>query len=87
MMCETAQFNYKNHWQEIEINLERVCNILFMYLFSCSSYFLKSSNDDQPLGLTIAGGIDTPFYGHRFPHIIIINITENGLAYADKQLK
>ena len=87
MTYETDQFNYKNHWQEIEINLERVCNILFMYLFSFSSNFLKSSNDDQPLGLTIAGGIDTLFYDHRFPHIIITNITENGLAYTDKQLK
>ncbi|CAF0899067.1 unnamed protein product [Adineta steineri] len=42
---------------------------------------------DKPLGITIGGGSDKP-YGHRsFPHIIIVDIRENGWAHRDQQLK
>ncbi|CAF3809862.1 unnamed protein product [Adineta steineri] len=68
-MSDITQFDYKDHWIEKEISLQR------------------TNSAHESLGFTIAGGIDLPFMNHRFTSIIITNITENGLAYRNKQFK
>jgi hypothetical protein len=40
-MSDIIQFNYKDHWQEIEINLERVCHIFFDG-FTLNFFFFQS---------------------------------------------
>ncbi|CAF1626022.1 unnamed protein product, partial [Adineta ricciae] len=45
------------------------------------------NGDHEPLGFTIAGGIDVSFMNHRFTSVIVTSITEYGLAYRNKQLK
>jgi hypothetical protein len=86
-MSDTIQFNYKDHWQEIEINLERVCHICFSRIYSELLFFSKPNSGDQKLGFTIAGGIDIPFASHHFTYIIVTKIVENSLAHRDNRLK
>ncbi|UJR20137.1 hypothetical protein I4U23_023269 [Adineta vaga] len=70
-MSADTQFSYKNHWHKEEIILERS----------------SGHHNDSTLGFSIAGGVDEPFIGPSFPFIIVIDITENGLAYQNKRLK
>ena len=89
VMSDKIKFNYKDHWKEEEINLEIVCVIIFIYIYSelLLFYFSKTNRDDKSLGFTIAGGIDIPFINHHFTSIIVTRITENSLAYRNKRLK
>ena len=78
----------KDHWQEKEINLEKLCSIFLLYSFVPSLFIYSKPNvGDKSLGFTIAGGIDKPFVNPHFTSIIITNITENSLAHRDKRLK
>lgn len=83
---DITQFNYDDHWKEIEIDFDRVReSFCFFYLNFISTFFFV-----QPpgvgLGFSIAGGIDTPCISDS-PAVVITRITEGGLADRDQRLK
>ncbi|CAF1315487.1 unnamed protein product [Adineta ricciae] len=88
---ESPQFNYDDHWREIEVDLHRV-NIdqdsspVFVVLEVFFFSFSLTQSPGVGLGFSVAGGVDTPCINDSSA-VVITRITEGGLADRDHRLR